>query len=184
MEHSNQYATGVPNMDQQVAIEDDLDSLSIDPSDPSILVDDELSSTKKISSHSSERNRQCICQDRKGSPSYKGGAVYTQIQHRRAAAVINILKGDMSIVGIGRCPCMRRSCHERQQVERFIAPAGLTDCGRSRKGVMPCCLPKSARSGYLLCTALFALVGYQDIFRTFTAFIQKEMYSHPKIPTR
>ena len=178
MEQFNQYATGVPNMDQQVAIEDDLDSLSIDLSDPSILVDDEfIFNEEDFISKQREKTDNAFVKIEKDPRVTKVGQFIRKYSIDELPQLINILKGDMSIVGNRPLPLYEAELLTKDNsVERFIAPAGLTGLWQVQKrgdaGKLSAEERKQLDIYYAQHYSLW--LDIKIIFRTFTAFIQKE----------
>lgn len=178
MEQFNQYATGVPNMDQQVAIEDDLDSLSIDLSDPSILVDDDyIFNEEDFISQQREKTDNAFVKIEKDPRVTKVGQFIRKYSIDELPQLINILKGDMSIVGNRPLPLYEAELLTKDNsVERFIAPAGLTGLWQVQKrgdaGKLSAEERKQLDIYYAQHYSLW--LDIKIIFRTFTAFIQKE----------
>lgn len=178
MEQFNQYATGVPNMDQQVAIEDDLDSLSIDLSDPSILVDDEfIFNEEDFISQQRKKTDNAFVKIEKDPRVTKVGQFIRKYSIDELPQLINILKGDMSIVGNRPLPLYEAELLTKDNsVERFIAPAGLTGLWQVQKrgdaGKLSAEERKQLDIYYAQHYSLW--LDIKIIFRTFTAFIQKE----------
>ncbi|MDD4429207.1 MAG: sugar transferase [Paludibacter sp.] len=178
MEQFNQYATGVPNLDQQVAIEDDLDSLSIDLSDPSILVDDEfIFNEEDFISQQREKTDNAFVKIEKDPRVTKVGQFIRKYSIDELPQLINILKGDMSIVGNRPLPLYEAELLTKDNsVERFIAPAGLTGLWQVQKrgdaGKLSAEERKQLDIYYAQHYSLW--LDIKIIFRTFTAFIQKE----------
>ena len=178
MQQFNQYATGVPNMDQQVAIEDDLDSLSIDLSDPSILVDDEfIFNEEDFISQQRKKTDNAFVKIEKDPRVTKVGQFIRKYSIDELPQLINILKGDMSIVGNRPLPLYEAELLTKDNsVERFIAPAGLTGLWQVQKrgdaGKMSAEERKQLDIYYAQHYSLW--LDIKIIFRTFTAFIQKE----------
>jgi lipopolysaccharide/colanic/teichoic acid biosynthesis glycosyltransferase len=178
MEQFNQYATGVSNMDQQVAIEDDLDSLSIDLSDPSILVDDEfIFNEEDFISQQRKKTDNAFVKIEKDPRVTKVGQFIRKYSIDELPQLINILKGDMSIVGNRPLPLYEAELLTKDNsVERFIAPAGLTGLWQVQKrgdaGKLSAEERKQLDIYYAQHYSLW--LDIKIIFRTFTAFIQKE----------
>lgn len=178
MQQFNQYATGVPNMDQQVAIEDDLDSLSIDLSDPSILVDDEfIFNEEDFISQQRKKTDNAFVKIEKDPRVTKVGQFIRKYSIDELPQLINILKGDMSIVGNRPLPLYEAELLTKDNsVERFIAPAGLTGLWQVQKrgnaGKLSAEERKQLDIYYAQHYSLW--LDIKIIFRTFTAFIQKE----------
>jgi len=178
MEQFNQYATGVPNMDQQVAIEDDLDSLSIDLSDPSILVDDEfIFNEEDFISKQREKTDNAFVKIEKDPRVTRVGQFIRKYSIDELPQLINILKGDMSVVGNRPLPLYEAELLTKDNsVERFIAPAGLTGLWQVQKrgdaGKLSAEERKQLDIYYAQHYSLW--LDIKIIFRTFTAFIQKE----------
>ena len=178
VEKFNQYATDITKTEQQVSIDEDLDPHSIDLSDQSILVDDDyIISEEEFVAQKRQKTNNAFVKIEKDPRVTRVGQFIRKYSIDELPQLINILKGDMSVVGNRPLPLYEAELLTKDDsVERFIAPAGLTGLWQVQKrgnaGKLSADERKQLDIYYAQHYSLW--LDIKIIFRTFTAFIQKE----------
>jgi lipopolysaccharide/colanic/teichoic acid biosynthesis glycosyltransferase len=174
----NQYATNITKIEPQVSIDEALDPQSIDLSDQSFLVDDDfIISEEEFVAQKRQKTDNAFVKIEKDPRVTRVGQFIRKYSIDELPQFINILKGDMSVVGNRPLPLYEAELLTKDDsMERFIAPAGLTGLWQVQKRGGAGKLSADERKQldiyyaqhYSLC------LDIKIIFRTFTAFIQKE----------
>lgn len=178
VEKFNQYATDMPITVPQVAIDENLDPHSIDLSGHSLLVDDDfILSEEDYITRNRQKTENAFVKIEKDPRVTRVGHFIRKYSIDELPQLFNILKGDMSIVGNRPLPLYEAELLTKDNsVERFIAPAGLTGLWQVQKrgdaGKLSAEERKQLDIYYAQHYSLW--LDIKIIFRTFTAFIQKE----------
>jgi len=178
VEKLNQYATDMPITVPQVAIDENLDPHSIDLSGHSLLVDDDfILSEEDYITRNRQKTENAFVKIEKDPRVTRVGHFIRKYSIDELPQLFNILKGDMSIVGNRPLPLYEAELLTKDNsVERFIAPAGLTGLWQVQKrgdaGKLSAEERKQLDIYYAQHYSLW--LDIKIIFRTFTAFIQKE----------
>ena len=178
VEKFNLYASAIPITGQLVAIDEDLDPHAIDLSDQSILVgDDFILSEEDYIAQNRQKTDNAFVKIEKDPRVTKVGHFIRKYSIDELPQLINILLGDMSIVGNRPLPLYEAELLTKDNsVDRFIAPAGLTGLWQVQKRGDAGKLSAEERKQLDIYYAQHYSIwlDIKIIFRTFTAFIQKE----------
>jgi lipopolysaccharide/colanic/teichoic acid biosynthesis glycosyltransferase len=139
--------------------------------------DDEMVSEKEYISKSRRKKGNSFVKIEKDPRITNVGRFIRKYSLDELPQLINVLKGDMSIVGNRPLPLYEAELLTQDgSVERFIAPAGLTGLWQVKKrgdsGKLSAAERKELDIYYARHYSLW--LDIKIIFRTFTAFIQKE----------
>lgn len=180
MQKFNQYAADPPETEQQSASttpefsDDDLPGQV----DQVFLVDDDaIVSEKEYISKSRLKKGNAFIKIEKDPRITRVGHFIRKYSLDELPQLLNVLKGDMSIVGNRPLPLYEAELlTQDQSIERFIAPAGLTGLWQVEKRGNSGRLSAEERKQLDIYYAQHYSVwlDIKIIFRTFTAFIQKE----------
>lgn len=177
-EKLNQYKkASSENIQKQMILSDDT-ILNAKSQDKPFLVDDEsiILEDEYIVDHD-EKTKRAFVKYEKDPRITKVGRFLRKYSLDELPQLFNILKGDMSIVGNRPLPLYEAELLTKDDdIERFIAPAGLTGLWQVEKrgdgGSMSADERKELDVFYAQHCSVF--LDIKIIFRTFTAFIQKE----------
>ena len=165
------------NIQKQMMLSDDT-ILNAKSQDKPFLVDDEsiILEDEYIVDHD-EKTKRAFVKYEKDPRITKVGRFLRKYSLDELPQLFNILKGDMSIVGNRPLPLYEAELLTKDDdIERFIAPAGLTGLWQVEKrgdgGSMSADERKELDVFYAQHCSVF--LDIKIIFRTFTAFIQKE----------
>lgn len=178
MEKLNQYATESSEAEQPEHIFEMTDSDFSGQLDQTFLVDDDVIIPEKeyISKNRKKKGNAFIKIERDPRIT-KVGHFIRKYSLDELPQLLNVLKGDMSIVGNRPLPLYEAELlTQDQSIERFIAPAGLTGLWQVEKRGSSGKLSAEERKQLDIYYAQHYSVwlDIKIIFRTFTAFIQKE----------
>lgn len=169
----NQYATS--SNDQTF---DEIPELKGDETDGLLLIGDEGALTEEAYSESQRNKRENAFVKLERDPRVtRVGRFIRKYSIDELPQLINILKGDMSVVGNRPLPLYEaEQLTVDEDIERFIAPAGLTGLWQVEKrggsGAMSAAERKQLDVRYA--HEFSFKMDLNIIIRTFTAFIQKE----------
>ena len=178
MEQFNQYASTITVHEDQALPVDDLALNAIDISAETFLVDDDsIISEKDFVVRNREKKDNAFVKIEKDPRVTRVGQFIRMYSIDELPQLINILKGDMSVVGNRPLPLYEAELLTKDNsVERFIAPAGLNGLWQVQKrgnaGKLSAEERKQLDIYYAQHYSLW--LDIKIIFRTFTAFIQKE----------
>lgn len=174
----NQYTVDSPEMEQHVHSSVDSNTHPTEQPDQTFLVDDDsMVSEKEYISQHRQKKENAFVKFEKDPRITKVGHFIRKYSLDELPQLFNILKGDMSIVGNRPLPLYEAELlTQDQSIERFIAPAGLTGLWQVKKRGDSGKLSAEERKQLDIYYAQHYSVwlDIQIIFRTFTAFIQKE----------
>lgn len=174
----NQYTSKRNNQNEDCTNIDFSDTSSIPESDETILVGDDFYITEeKYVSKNREKQGNAFVKIEKDPRVTKVGRLIRKYSLDELPQLFNMLKGDMSLVGNRPLPLYEAELlTQDDSIERFIAPAGLTGLWqvekRGNSGKLSAEERKQLDIYYAREHSLW--LDIQIIFRTFTAFIQKE----------
>ncbi|MEA4915965.1 sugar transferase [Proteiniphilum sp.] len=178
MEKFNQYGVESPETEQSGHIFEIPDSNFIGQSDQTFLVDDDvIIPEKEYISKNRQKKGNAFIKIEKDPRITKVGHFIRKYSLDELPQLLNVLKGDMSIVGNRPLPLYEAELlTQDQSIERFIAPAGLTGLWQVEKRGSSGKLSAEERKQLDIYYAQHYSVwlDIKIIFRTFTAFIQKE----------
>ena len=169
----NQYAT---SSNEQTF--DEIPELKGDETDGMLLIGDEGALTEEAYSESQRNKRENAFVKLERDPRVtRVGRFIRKYSIDELPQLINILKGDMSVVGNRPLPLYEaEQLTVDEDIERFIAPAGLTGLWQVEKrggsGAMSAAERKQLDVRYA--HEFSFKMDLNIIIRTFTAFIQKE----------
>lgn len=178
MEESNQYVSSESVKDIQTIQTADLDMQDIELSTENYLVDDDyIIPEEDFVAQNKQKNDNAFVKFEKDPRVTGVGQFIRKYSIDELPQLINILKGDMSIVGNRPLPLYEAELlTQDNSVERFIAPAGLTGLWQVQKrgdaGKLSAEERKQLDIYYARHHSLW--LDIKIIMRTFTAFIQKE----------
>ena len=178
MGNLNQYASDVTDQVYQSLVNAEFDLQDLDLSDESFLVDDEfIIPEEDYVAQNRQKTDNAFVKIEKDPRVTRVGQFIRKYSIDELPQLINILKGDMSIVGNRPLPLYEAELLTKDNsVERFIAPAGLTGLWQVQKrgdaGKLSAEERKQLDIYYAQHYSLW--LDIKIIFRTFTAFIQKE----------
>ncbi len=178
MQKLNQYAADSPETEEQPPAPVVLDANLLEQIDQSFLVgDDVIMSEQEYISQNRQKNSNAFVKIEKDPRVTRVGQFIRKYSLDELPQLYNILKGDMSIVGNRPLPLYEAELlTQDQSIERFIAPAGLTGVWQVKKrgdaGKLSAEERKQLDIYYAQHYSFW--LDIQIIFRTFTAFIQKE----------
>lgn len=178
MEKLNQYATDSPETEQHIPFPEVPDSNHPEQVNQTFLVgDDFIVPEKEHISQKRKRNGNAFIKIERDPRITKVGRFIRKYSLDELPQLLNVFKGDMSIVGNRPLPLYEAELlTQDQSIERFIAPAGLTGLWQVEKRGNSGKLSAEERKQLDIYYAQHYSVwlDIQIIFRTFTAFIQKE----------
>lgn len=178
VERLNQYATDLQETEQPTLPFETLDGDLPEEGAYSFLVDDEaIIPEKEYISKNKQKKRNAFIKIEKDPRITKVGHLIRKYSLDELPQLFNVLKGDMSIVGNRPLPLYEAELlTQDQSIERFIAPAGLTGLWQVEKRGNSGKLSAEERKQLDIYYARHYSVwlDIKIIFRTFTAFIQKE----------
>ena len=178
MKKFNQYTTDPAGTGQHIHTSEVPDSDLPEQVDQTFLVDDDcIVPEKEYISKSRKKNGNAFIKIEKDPRITKTGHFIRKYSLDELPQLLNVLKGDMSIVGNRPLPLYEAELlTQDQSIERFIAPAGLTGLWQVEKRGSSGKLSAEERKQLDIYYAQHYSVwlDIQIIFRTFTAFIQKE----------
>lgn len=178
MGNLNQYASDVTDQVYQSLVNAEFDLQDLDLSDESFLVDDEfIIPEEEYVAQNRQKTDNAFVKIEKDPRVTRVGQFIRKYSIDELPQLINILKGDMSVVGNRPLPLYEAELLTKDNsVERFIAPAGLTGLWQVQKrgdaGKLSAEERKQLDIYYAQHYSLW--LDIKIIFRTFTAFIQKE----------
>ena len=178
MENFNQYASPAIEKEKQAAHQTDMDLHNIDLFNETFLVgDDCVIPEEDYVAQNRQKKDNAFVKIEKDPRVTKVGHFIRKYSIDELPQLINILKGDMSVVGNRPLPLYEAELLTKDNsVERFIAPAGLTGLWQVQKrgdaGKLSAEERKQLDIYYAQHYSLW--LDIKIIFRTFTAFIQKE----------
>ena len=178
MGNLNQYASDVKDQVYQSLVNAEFDLQDLDLSDESFLVDDEfIIPEEDYVAQNRQKTDNAFVKIEKDPRVTRVGQFIRKYSIDELPQLINILKGDMSVVGNRPLPLYEAELLTKDNsVERFIAPAGLTGLWQVQKrgdaGKLSAEERKQLDIYYAQHYSLW--LDIKIIFRTFTAFIQKE----------
>jgi lipopolysaccharide/colanic/teichoic acid biosynthesis glycosyltransferase len=178
VEKLNQYATDPQETEQPSLPFETLDGDLPEEGAYSFLVDDDaIIPEKEYISKNKQKKRNAFIKIEKDPRITKVGHLIRKYSLDELPQLFNVLKGDMSIVGNRPLPLYEAELlTQDQSIERFIAPAGLTGLWQVEKRGNSGKLSAEERKQLDIYYARHYSVwlDIKIIFRTFTAFIQKE----------
>lgn len=179
MEKFNQYATDdLPETRQHIHSSVVSDHHLTEQPDQIFLVgDDSIMPEKEYISKNRQKNGNAFVKIERDPRITKVGHFIRKYSLDELPQLLNILKGDMSIVGNRPLPLYEAELlTQDHSIERFIAPAGLTGLWQVEKRGNSGKLSAEERKQLDIYYAQHYSVwlDIKIIFRTFTAFIQKE----------
>lgn len=178
MKEFNQYVPSAIESETQTIQTDDLDIQNIELSAENFLVDDDfIIPEENFVTKSKQIKDNAFVKFEKDPRITRVGQFIRKFSIDELPQLINILKGDMSIVGNRPLPLYEAELlTQDNSVERFIAPAGLTGLWQVQKRGDSGKLSAEQRKQLDIYYARhFSIWLDLKIFlRTFTAFIQKE----------
>jgi lipopolysaccharide/colanic/teichoic acid biosynthesis glycosyltransferase len=178
MEKYNQYATSTPVIEKDSILSTDLNLINLDLDSEGLLVDDDFIIPEvDFVSQIKQKKDNAFVKFEKDPRVTKVGQFIRKYSIDELPQLINILKGDMSIVGNRPLPLYEAELlTQDNSVERFIAPAGLTGLWqvlkRGDSGKLSAEERKQLDIYYAQHYSIW--LDIKIIFSTFTAFIQKE----------
>jgi len=179
MQGLNQYVSEPSGTDSLTSPPESSGSVSDEEAEQTFLVgdDDEMVSEKEYISKSRRKKGNSFVKIEKDPRITNVGRFIRKYSLDELPQLINVLKGDMSIVGNRPLPLYEAELLTQDgSVERFIAPAGLTGLWQVKKrgdsGKLSAAERKELDIYYARHYSLW--LDIKIIFRTFTAFIQKE----------
>lgn len=179
MQGLNQYVLEPSDTDSLISPPEPPSSISDEEAEQTFLVgdDDDMVLEKEYISKSRRKKRNSFMKIEKDPRITKVGRFIRKYSLDELPQLINVLKGDMSIVGNRPLPLYEAELLTQDgSVERFIAPAGLTGLWQVKKrgdaGKLSADERKELDIYYARHYSLW--LDIKIIFRTFTAFIQKE----------
>ncbi len=179
MQGLNQYVSEPSDTDSLISPPESSGSVSDEETEETFLVgdDDEMVSEKEYISKSRRKKGNSFVKIEKDPRITEVGRFIRKYSLDELPQLINVLKGDMSIVGNRPLPLYEAELLTQDgSVERFIAPAGLTGLWQVKKrgdsGKLSADERKELDIYYARHYSLW--LDIKIIFRTFTAFIQKE----------
>ena len=178
MGNLNQYGSAVTEQVYQSSENAEFDLQDLDLSDESFLVDDEfIIPEEDYVAQNRQKTDNAFVKIEKDPRVTRVGQFIRKYSIDELPQLINILKGDMSVVGNRPLPLYEAELLTKDNsVERFIAPAGLTGLWQVQKrgdaGKLSAEERKQLDIYYAQHYSLW--LDIKIIFRTFTAFIQKE----------
>jgi len=179
MREFNQYVAEPSGTDSLISPPESSSSVSDEKTEQTFLVgdDDEVVSEKEYISKNRRKKGNSFMKIQKDPRITKVGRFIRKYSLDELPQLINVLKGDMSIVGNRPLPLYEAELLTQDgSVERFIAPAGLTGLWQVKKrgdsGTLSAEERKELDIYYARHYSLW--LDIKIIFRTFTAFIQKE----------
>lgn len=179
MQGLNQYVSEPSGTDSLISPPESSGSVSDEEAEQTFLVgdDDDMVSEKEYISKSRRKKGNSFVKIEKDPRITKVGRFIRKYSLDELPQLINVLKGDMSIVGNRPLPLYEAELLTQDgSVERFIAPAGLTGLWQVKKrgdsGKLSADERKELDIYYARHYSLW--LDIKIIFRTFTAFIQKE----------
>lgn len=180
MREFNQYVAETSNnTDSPIDSSAELEGVSGEDAEQVFLVDDDdtLVPEQEYISRSRKEKKNSFVKFQKDPRITKVGRFIRKYSLDELPQLINVLKGDMSIVGNRPLPLYEAELLTQDgSVERFIAPAGLTGLWQVKKrgdaGKLSADERKELDIYYARHYSLW--LDIKIIFRTFTAFIQKE----------
>jgi lipopolysaccharide/colanic/teichoic acid biosynthesis glycosyltransferase len=179
MQGLNQYVSEPSGTDSLISPPESSGSVSDEEAEQTFLVgdDDEMVSEKEYISKSRRKKGNSFVKIEKDPRITNVGRFIRKYSLDELPQLINVLKGDMSIVGNRPLPLYEAELLTQDgSVERFIAPAGLTGLWQVKKrgdsGKLSAAERKELDIYYARHYSLW--LDIKIIFRTFTAFIQKE----------
>jgi len=179
MQGLNQYVLEPSDTDSLISPPEPLSSVSDEEAEQTFLVgdDDDMVSEKEYISKSRRKKGNSFMKIEKDPRITKVGRFIRKYSLDELPQLINVIKGDMSIVGNRPLPLYEAELLTQDgSVERFIAPAGLTGLWQVKKrgdsGKLSADERKELDIYYARHYSLW--LDIKIIFRTFTAFIQKE----------
>lgn len=178
MQKFNQYATDSSETEQHVPSPVVSNNHPTEQPDQTFLVgDDSIVPEKEYISKNRQKSGNAFIKIERDPRITKVGHFIRKYSLDELPQLFNILKGDMSVVGNRPLPLYEAELlTQDRSIERFIAPAGLTGLWQVEKRGDPGKLSAEARKQLDIYYAQHYSVwlDIQIIFRTFTAFIQKE----------
>ena len=179
MQGLNQYVSEPSGADSLISPPESSGSVSDEEAEQTFLVgdDDDMVSEKEYISKSRRKKGNSFVKIEKDPRITEVGRFIRKYSLDELPQLINVLKGDMSIVGNRPLPLYEAELLTQDgSVERFIAPAGLTGLWQVKKrgdsGKLSAAERKELDIYYARHYSLW--LDIKIIFRTFTAFIQKE----------
>lgn len=178
MQQFNQYVAPSAVYETQAIQSSDLNFYDIELQTENYLVDDDyIISEEHFVAQNRQKTDNAFNKIEKDPRVTKVGQFIRKYSIDELPQLINILKGDMSIVGNRPLPLYEAELLTKDNsVERFIAPAGLTGLWQVQKrgdaGKLSAEERKQLDIYYAQHHSLW--LDIKIIFRTFTAFIQKE----------
>lgn len=172
----NQYTSAAPS--PTATMPQEMPELSGDESDGTLLIGDDFVISEADYNQSQRHKRENAFVKIEGDPRVtRVGRFIRKYSIDELPQLINILKGDMSVVGNRPLPLYEaEQLTSDEDIERFLAPAGLTGLWQVEKrggsGAMSAAERKQLDVRYAR-EFSFAM-DMKIIIRTFTAFIQKE----------
>lgn len=178
MEKFNQYAKETSNYNEEVIPSDGMNANAVELGDQSFLVgDDVVISEQDYIVKKRQETDNAFVKIEKDPRVTKVGQFIRKYSIDELPQLFNVLKGDMSVVGNRPLPLYEAELLTKDQsIERFIAPAGLTGLWQVEKRGDAGKLSAEERKELDIYYAKHysPRLDIQIIFRTFTAFIQKE----------
>ena len=178
MEQFNQYASAESVKEKQTVPQNDPDLHNFELPAETFLVDDDfIIPEEDFVAQNRQKKDNAFVKIEKDPRVTKVGHFIRKYSIDELPQLINILKGDMSVVGNRPLPLYEAELLTKDNsVERFIAPAGLTGLWQVQKrgdaGKLSAEERKQLDIFYAQHYSLW--LDIKLIFRTFTAFIQKE----------
>lgn len=174
----NQYVVDPPETEQPIHTPEFPDSDHPGEVDQVLLVDDDvIIPEKEYISKSRQKKGNAFIKIERDPRITKVGHFIRKYSLDELPQLLNVLKGDMSIVGNRPLPLYEAELlTQDHSIERFIAPAGLTGLWQVEKRGNSGKLSAEERKQLDIYYAQHYSVwlDIKIIFRTFTAFIQKE----------
>lgn len=178
VEQFNQYAADSPETEQFSLPLEMLDGDLVEGADFSFLVDDNLIIPEdEYISKSKKKKENAFVKIEKDPRITRVGQFIRKYSLDELPQLLNVIKGDMSIVGNRPLPLYEAELlTQDQSIERFIAPAGLTGLWQVEKrgGAGKLSAEERKQLDIYYARRYSLWLDIKIIFRTFTAFIQKE----------
>ncbi len=176
MEDLNQYAQQTDNKNEHELSLDDLSDFKFDDNGALLISDDFIIPEKDINNKNQSNKKSPFVKINNDPRVTKVGKIIRKLSIDELPQLINIIKGDMSLVGNRPLPLYEAEMlTDDDSIDRFLAPAGLTGLWQVEKrgdsGSMSATERKKLDLKYAKEFSLW--LDIKILFKTFTAFIQR-----------